>query len=127
MARSTLIPVHVREAISMLIERARQRRGPLAMSETVAELRRRFPDQASSDNDLNDAVTSEAAATDVAIDLDVPRPSGSKALERWDSDGREIKKNPTDAEQHETARRIVNDTDGTRRRSEEVKRRNQMF
>jgi hypothetical protein len=127
MARHISLPVQVRQEIGIMLERARQRREPLAMSEAISELRRRFPDQASSDNNLIDAVTSEAVALDVAIDLDVPRPSGSRALERWDNEGGAIKRNPTEAERHESERRVVNDTDGTRRRSEEVKSRNQMF
>jgi hypothetical protein len=127
MARHTSLPLQVRQEIGIMLERARQRREPLAMSKAIEELRRRFPDQASSDNDLIDAVKNEAVASHVAIDVDVPLPSGSKALERWDNEGGAIKRKPTEAERYESERRVVNDTDGTRRRSEEVKSRNQMF
>ena len=127
MAANTSLPVQVRRAIGIMLEQARQHREPLAMSKAIEELRHRFPDQASSDNDLIDAVNNEAVALHVAINVDVPRPSGSKALERWDNEGGAIKRKPTEAERHESERRVVNDTDGTRRRSEEVKSRNQMF
>ena len=97
------------------------------MSEAIEAMRSRFPNLASSDRDLIDGIVRQAVAASFALELDVPGTNGSGWLNRWDNEGGAIKKKPTESELREAKRRVVNDTDGTRRRTEEVKSRNQMF
>lgn len=126
MART--IPVDVREALGMLMEQSRKRREKLTVSEAIDTVRRRFPDLKASDADLIDGITGEAVAYDLAIEFDVPPPnSATGALDRWDNESGAIKKRPTERERREAGRRIVNDTDGTRRRTEAIKHRNQII
>ena len=127
MARFRSMPSDVREAVSDLIEQTRRQRGSLTILEAIETMRRSFPDLVCSDRDLIDAIVSEAVATSLALEFDVPGTNSSGWLDRWDNEGGAIKKKPTESELREARRRVDNDTDGTRRRAEEVKSRNQMF
>ena len=127
MTRITSIPVDVREAIGAFLDKAQGRAEPLAMSEALDAVRRIFPDLEVSDNDLIDAITSEAVASNVRLHIDVPRPDSSGALERWDNEGGAIKKKLADSERREARRRAVNDSDGTRRRARETQARNRLI
>lgn len=126
MARVRSIPVDVREAIGAFLDEAQRSSGLLAMSEAISAIRRIFPDLEVSDNDLIDAITSEAVASNVRLHIDVPKPDSSGALERWDNEGGSIKKKLTEPERREMRRRAVNDTDGTRRRAKETQARNRL-
>lgn len=126
MARITSIPVDVREAIGAFLDQAQRSSEPLAISEAIDAIRRIFPDLEVSDSDLIDAITGEAIASDVRLHIDVPRPDSSGALERWDNEGGAVKKKLTDPEVREARRRVVNDTDGTRRRAKETENRNRI-
>lgn len=126
MASITSIPVDVREAIGAFLDQAKRSSEPLAISEAIGAIRRIFPDLEVSDSDLVDAITGEAIASDVRLHIDVPRPDSSGALERWDNEGGAVKKKLTDPEVREAKRRVVNDTDGTRRRAKETESRNRI-
>ena len=119
--------ITVREALAGLIEQIRLQGGSLTMADAIEAMRIRFPNLASSDGDLIDGIVREVVAASFALDFDVNGTGGSGWLDRWDAEGSAIKEKQTESELREARRRIVNDTDGTRRRAEEVKSRNQMF
>lgn len=127
MTRITSIPVDAREAIGAFLDKAQGGSEALSMSEALDAIRRTFPDLEVSDNDLIDAITSEAVASNVRLHIDVPRPDSSRALERSDNEGGAIKKKLTEPEKQEARRRVVNDTDGTRRRAKETRDRNRLM
>lgn len=126
MARTSKIPVDVREAIGAFLDKEQGNSQPLAMSEALDAIRRIFPDLEVSDSDLIDAITGEAIASDVRMHIDVPRPDRSGALERWDNEGGAIKKRLSNLEAKEARRKVVNDTDGSRRRASETQSRNRI-
>lgn len=126
MTRITSIPVDVREAIGAFLDKAQGGSEALVMSEALDAIRRTFPDLEVSDNDLIDAITSEAVASNVRLHIDVPRPDSSGALERWDNEAGAIKTKLTDSERQEARRRLENDTDGARRRAKETQARNRL-
>lgn len=97
------------------------------MSEALDAIRRIFPDLEVSDSDLIDAITSEAVASNVRLHIDIPRPDKPGAPERGDNEAKAIKKKLTDHERGEARRRVVNDTDGTRRRARETQARNRLI
>jgi len=117
----------VRETLAGLIEQTHLQGGSLTLSEAIETMRSRFPDLTSSDDDLIDGIVREAVAASFALDFDVHGTAGSRWLKRWDAEGGAINEKQTESERREARRRVVNDTDGTRRRAEEVKSRNQMF
>lgn len=127
MARMTFVPVYAREAVGNMLERVRRRNAPFNLSEAVETIRTRFPELEISDAELIEAITGEAIAAGVKLKFDVLPPNRSGSLERWDNEGGAIKKAPTESDKREARRRTRNDTDGTLRRADEVKSRNQMF
>ena len=119
--------IAVREALAGLIEQIRLQGDSLTMAEAIKAMRLRFPNLPSSDGDLIDGIVREVVTASFALDFDVHGTAGSRWLKRWDAEGGAINEKQTESERREARRRVVNDTDGTRRRAEEVKSRNQMF
>ena len=115
------------EAFASLIEQHVCKGRSLTMSEAIEAMRSLFPNLTTSDSDLIDGLVRQAVAASFALEFDVPGTNASGWLNRWDNEGGLIKKKPTESELREAKRRFVTDTDGTRRRAEEVKSRNQMF
>ena len=96
------------------------------MAEALGAIRAIFPDLEISDSDLEDALSSEAAVAGFEIEYDAYRRLAKvkrKALERWENEGGAVGTKPLSDDQS----RIDNNSDGTRRRVEQMKAKNQLF
>jgi hypothetical protein len=88
-ARATLAP-DVRAAIAAFLGACQKASRPFATSEALGAVRTIFPGLDISDRDLEDAISSEAAAGGFDIDYDARDGRNEvkrKALERWDNEG----------------------------------------
>jgi len=99
------IPVNVREVMGDILEQARKRNTPFGVSEGVDQLRRRFPDLEVSDNDLIEALTSEAVSANVDMDLIVSKTNRTTLADR-DSESRSGQP-LSNSERHQKRRRSV--------------------
>jgi hypothetical protein len=90
------IPADVREAIKQFLATAQNEPEPFAVSEALGAIRRIFPDLDVSDDELLDAIASEASVAGFEIDYDTeqePKVIKRKALEQWDDEGGAIDSN----------------------------------
>ena len=120
------ISPEVRAAIAAFLRECQNEAQPFAVAEALGAIRAIFPTLDISNSDLEDALSSEAAAAGFEIEFDEYRRLAKlkrKALERWENEGGAIRETP----RTEAPRRIENDSDGTRRRVEEMKAKNQLF
>ena len=120
-----LVPPDVRAAISAFLNECQKEAQPIALLEALAAIRRIFPDLEISDNDLVDAITSEASAAGLDIDSTIPVTSEKltrESLGQWDDEGGAIGKPRTEAQ-----RRINDDTSSSRRRAKATKDRNELI
>jgi hypothetical protein len=118
------IPPDVRAAIAAFLNECQNEARPFATTEAMGAIRAIFPDLDISDADLEDAISSEAAAAGFDINSrDGPAKIKRKELERWDNEGGAVGKGP----RTEVQRRIDNDTNGKRRRSRETAERHRLI
>ena len=120
------IPPDVRAAIAAFLNECQSEAQSFETTEALGAIRTIFPDLDISDADLEDAISSEAAAAGFDIDYDSAEGRHKvkrKALEGWENEGGAIGKTP----RTEAQRRIDNDTAGTRRRARATKDRNQLI
>jgi hypothetical protein len=114
----------VRAAIAAFLNECQNEARPFATTEAMGAIRAIFPDLDISDADLEDAISSEAAAAGFDINSrDGPAKIKRKELERWDNEGGAVGKGP----RTEVQRRIDNDTTGKRRRSREAAERHRLI
>jgi hypothetical protein len=121
------LPSDVRAAIAAFLNECQNEARPFATTEALGAVRNIFPDLDISDSDLEDAISSEAAAAGFDIDYDSQQGRATvkrKALEHWDNEGGAIGAMPP---RTEAQRRIDNDTAGPRRRHKATKDRNQLI
>jgi hypothetical protein len=103
--RMASIPVNVREVMGDILEQARKRNTPFAVSEAVDQVRRRFPDLEISDNGLIEALASEAVSANVDMDLVVSEANRTALSDR---DGESERGQPmSNSERHVKRRRPV--------------------
>lgn len=104
MNRTNYFPPHVSAAVSAFLNECQKEAQPFAISEATAAIRRMFPGLDISDARLLDAVASEASMAGFDIRPGASGPSRTEAQ-----------------------RRVDNDTDGSRRRSNDTWRRNEIL
>jgi len=117
----------VREAVKAVMVRVRDRGETLAVTAAIEEFRHKFPDLQVSDSEIIEVLESEASPTGVHLEFDIGEPATSGALERWDDEGGAIKQRLTEPERQEARRRIINDTDGSKRRAKHIEERNRLI
>ncbi len=83
-------PPEVRAAIHEFLDDTHGADGPFALSEAIEAVRRVFPDLDMPDDDLADAITSEASVVGFDIEYDeeaAPTAIKRKEIDRWDNEG----------------------------------------
>ncbi|TWG96377.1 hypothetical protein L598_002600000070 [Mesorhizobium sp. J18] len=81
------IPPEVRAAISAFLAEGGRDHHPFTMSDAMDAVRRVFPDLELSDQELVDAITSEAAAAGQDLRYDEPNIPRNNSLDRWEDEG----------------------------------------
>ena len=122
---STISP-EVRAAVAAFLHECQNEAQPFALAEALGAIRAIFPTLDISNSDLEDALSSEAAAAGFEIEFDEYRRLAKlkrKALERWENEGGAVETKPLSDDQSG----IYNNSDGTRRRVEQMKAKNQLF
>ena len=122
---STISP-EVRAAVAAFLHECQDEAQPFAVAEALGAIRAIFPDLEISDSDLEDALSSEAAVAGFEIEYDAYRRLAKvrrKALERRENEGGAVETKPLSDDQSG----IYNNSDGTRRRVEQMKAKNQLF
>jgi hypothetical protein len=125
MPANNSISPDVRAAIAAFLNECQNEARPFATREAMGAIRAIFPDLDISYSDLEDAISSEAAAAGFDIDSshDGPAKVKRKELERWDNEGGAVGKAP----RTEAQRRIDNDTNGKQRRNRETAERHRLI
>lgn len=88
MSTTRLIPPHVREAISVFLDRCQKEARPFATSEALGAIRTMFPELDTWDADLDNAISSQACTAGFDINfgaVDIPDRVRINSLERRDN------------------------------------------